>query len=132
MNKVYSDGSYDRRTGRGAYCIVIVALRKKDWYVEDCDTPYIEEMGLQEAIAIAGRLRRNTGKVTAVYCDNVGAIKNLSTTAKKEDVLLKHIPGHLLGKDDVVIDDDVKYHHWADTMARTRVQNRVDKPKSVA
>lgn len=125
---MYADGSYDRFTGKGAYCVVIVALGKKDYFVEDCDTPYVEYEGLAEAVEIAGRLRAKTNRDTAVYSDNVEAIKALSKEAERLNLRLKHIPGHLLGKEGVTIDDDVKCHHWCDTMAGIRVKNRLDTP----
>lgn len=125
LNRLYVDGSHDARTGKGAYCIVIVALGKKDWFVEDCDTPYVEEEGLNEAIILAARLAKKTGKPTKVYSDSVSAIKANSRHAAELGIELCWIRGHLLGNDDIPVEPNIKAHHWADRMAYGRVVDRL-------
>lgn len=125
LNRLYVDGSHDARTGKGAYCIVIVALGKKDWFVEDCDSPYVEEEGLNQAITLAARLQKNTGKPTKVYSDSVSAIKANSKYADGLGIELEWIKGHLLGSEDVTVEPNVKCHHWADRMAYNRVLDRL-------
>lgn len=132
MNKIYSDGSYDDRSGIGTYCVVIIALGKKDWFIGDADTPKAETIGLTDALDVAAKLVAKTGKPTAVYCDSVEAITKLSKKAHEVGVILRHIPGHMLGKQDVVVNDHYKYHHWCDVQARAYLNYRLDNLKSVA
>lgn len=130
MIRVYVDGSYDPRTGAGAYCVVIVLDTKKDWYVEDCDSAYVEEEGLNEAITIAGKLSRKLGQPAAVFSDSVSAIKLLSDYAVEQNVELKHLPGHLVSNTRTEVSDDLKAQHWCDTMAssavRAKAKNMLD------
>lgn len=125
LNKVYVDGSHDAFTGIGAYCVVIAALGKKDWYIEDCDSSYVEQDGLYEAIQLAVKLTKSTKKPTKVFTDSVSAIKACSKFAEESGIELGWIKGHLLGSPDISVDPDIKAHHWADTMARNRVLDRL-------
>lgn len=131
MINIYTDASFDLATGLGVYCVVIDTGdgEQPTWYTEIADDglspSHAEHEGIIAALNSAKRFKR---KVT-IYCDNMSAIKACTAQATREGVRLLHIKGHQLGKDDISVSDHVKRHHWADTVARNELNERLKKTK---
>jgi len=122
MSYFYVDGAYEARGPIGAYCIVSVLGEKPPtWEItrlEPQEASQVEFIGLQAAIKLA-----SSNLPAKVFSDSVWAIKRLSDYAKRLDVELKHVPGHLTTRNDIDMTDDVKKHHWAHVQAYHFVQN---------
>lgn len=130
---MYTDAAFDRFSGLGCYCIVIVRGSFKDYAVECIDgrtnSTEAELAGLMAAIEIA----ENAGKPTRILCDSMGAIKEARKVLLiPSEITIEHFKGHQLGSMDVEITDDVKRHHWADSMARAELCRRLDARKTEA
>ena len=116
------------------YCLVVVRGSFKDWSVDNYDgdcrsSTQAELAGIMAAVEIAG----NTNEETLIYCDSLGAIDEAhKALIIPPQITIKHFKGHQLGSEGVVIDDDVKYHHWADTQARAELCRRIDSQKTRA
>lgn len=138
MLKIYSDAAFDRFTGLGCYCLVVINGDYKDYSVDNIDgctnSTQAELAGLRAALEIAAK----AGKQSEIFCDSMGAISQIAYEWQhgESDIVplafVRHFKGHQLGSDGVVIDDDVKRHHWADTMACHELRRRLDIRKTVA
>ena len=130
--KIFVDAAYDYRSRMGSYCIVTVYGEHKDWYVEDFDGSYdstgAELAGLRAALDICQKIKKSA----AIYCDNMSAIRTCQPRAAELGCEIHHFRGHQLGSQDVLIDDDVKAHHWADRMAVSQLHRRLDRLKTRA
>lgn len=126
MIKIYTDASYDSVSQLGCYCLVVVTDTLKDFAVEDIDncksSTEAEYAGIIAALAISAK----TDQRITIYCDSMAAIKKAqSNNMIPTNVSLEHFRGHQLGSPGVVIDDDVKRHHFADVMAGAELDRRL-------
>lgn len=124
MNKIFVDGAYNHQHQIGFYCVVVISQDSKPIYQVSkklsCDSAYhIEALGLEKAIDHASTLP----KPTTVFCDNVRAIKSLSSYAEGRDVELEYVRAHQFGKPFIVPTDNVKAHHFTDRLARGALRN---------
>lgn len=128
-NRVYSDGAYDFENGVGAYCVVSVEHNQPPTWCASASSGKspneVETEGLIAGIAIAAALHKSNGFRSVVYCDSLSAIQNTRAVAKAAHVDVQFIKGHLLGKDEVVVDDNIKRHHWADVQAGMKLREIV-------
>lgn len=128
MFKIYADAAFDRTSGLGAYCVVITGNRvRPDWYVRETDgaiSSYKPELdGLNDALKVGRDLYEKYGEPVKIFCDNIAAVRSITPP---QGITVHHFKGHQLGSADVIIDDDVKRHHWADIMARQFLKSRLD------
>ena len=135
IHKFYVDGSYSHKWGVGAFCIVSIINDDKSYEVFDWDNvdsgtdPEVD--GLAFTIARAIKYRDKDVRCV-VYTDSMAAIRCHKEYAADFGIQLQHIKGHLLGRDDVVINDHVKAHDWCDVMARLRVNDNIRKVIAIA
>jgi len=128
---IYTDAAFDQETGLGCYCLIIVSGSFKDYAVENIDgctnSTDAEYAGIEAAIEIISK----TNKVGRILCDSMGAIKKAQglMSLAPRNYTIEHFKGHQLGSMDVEITDDVKRHHWADSMARAELRRRLDAEK---
>ena len=109
--------------------VIVISRQQPTWELELVDPLHAsnaEYEGVKAAIKRAHQLSQDTLFSTTVYADSVSAIKDLSEWAKSLKVTLKHIPGHLSGRQDVEVTEDVKRHNWAHVMARHAVEKALD------
>lgn len=132
MIKIYTDAAFDLSYHIASYCHVIVNddTGTKEWKVYDLpdadSSSEAEKFGVFHAVLLARPLRK-AGVEVAIYCDCMSALHDLKDEGKEIGVGLHHIKGHLLNTDKaIVVTDDRKFQHWADTMAYHRLKNRLD------
>ncbi len=130
MLKIYTDAAFDRKTGYAAYCILVIHDQIRDYTttdIDDCNSPNEAELA---GVFAALELVKKTGKSATIYCDNKDAIKKARLHAPA-NVRVEYIRAHQVGGS-APISDNIKYQHWADTMARGSVKRRLDQLKTEA
>lgn len=130
MNKIYVDGSYNATHRIGAFCVVVAVDDQKPSY--DCaiaenatGANSVETEGLVFAIKFGKQLQERNGKPVTIFSDSLTAIRACKDEAAACNIELQHISGHLLGKIEVEVTDDIKRHHWADVMAGQAVAGEI-------
>lgn len=139
MLKVYTDASWDPHTRIGAYCITYITDEgKKDYVVYDhdnCTTNNdLELVALRHAVDLV----ETVGVPAEIFCDNQSAISKAHKDFKygrkvnTTGLVIRFIKGHQMKMEGVVIDEDIKLHHWTDRMAGMQMSKRLDKYKTGA
>lgn len=132
MNKVYCDGSYDKLTRLGTYCVVVLEHGcKATWSLHSVDgrqnSILVEVVALNRAIRTARALQKQNGLPAVVYTDCKEAIRHQKPLADRYKVLVEHIKAHTVFTDAGIPDENTKRQHWADVMAHNFLIRRLHK-----
>jgi ribonuclease HI len=133
MIKLYTDAAFDLGSGYATVCLVSSYAGRKDWETYDFEDKHNSTEAEYAGIELAIKLLAKLGKPGTIYCDSMGAIDYAQKHAEiPEFVRIEHIKGHQLGSHDIGVDDNVKAHHWADTMAGNALDRRLAREKTLA
>lgn len=123
MLTIFSDAAFDNATKIGTYCLVALTSKgKTKWSVTSAvgfdNANDAEYAGITAAIELAAKYKEKA----LIYCDSKSAISRAEKEIAKNLYTLRHIRGHQMGKEKVIVSMEVKYHHWADVQAHAELK----------